>query len=231
MNVKNQTIKLVSLASVLLGVTSSQIQAATISFSDPAPAGISYEWTLQMSDKDKISFVRYVGARSQNEPSNPVGLKGWTHTSNWVALKVPQQVELTVKIERQAGVPVIFPGIPTTMAGESLYPAFSLYSGWATGAVVEDHQFNTLGNTDWIKGICYVAHEENKNGESSVEQKFVLPPGSYSIAIGANPPEDLTLTGFHGYKATFTTTPISRNPHRGGKQIQNSSCLGTVNPS
>lgn len=62
--------------SSVLGITSSQVQAATISFSDPTPAGISYEWTLQMSDKDKISFVRYVGARSWNEPSNPVGLKG-----------------------------------------------------------------------------------------------------------------------------------------------------------
>lgn len=147
-----------------------------------------------------------------------------------MALRVPQQVELTVKIERQAGVPVIFPGIPTTTAGDSLYPAFSLYSGWATGAVVEDHQFNTLGNTDWIKGICYVAHEENKDGESSVEKKFILPPGRYSIAIGANPPAEQTITGFHGYKTTFTTTPVSgKNPLGGGKQIQNSSCPSVVN--
>lgn len=227
MNVNNQTIKLISLISALLGVTSSQVQAATISFSDPAPAGISYEWTLQMSEKDEISFVRYVGVKSWNEPSNPVGLKGWTHTSNWVALEVPKQVELTIQIERQAGVPVIFPNIPTTTAGDSLYPAFSLYSGWENDAVEEDHQFNTLGNIEWAKGICYLAHEENKDAEGLVKDKFVLPPGRYSIAIGGNPP-DPTLTGFQGYKATLTTTPVSgKNLHRGGKQ--NLSCPGTIN--
>lgn len=64
MNVKSQTISLMSIISAMLGITSSQVQAATIAFSDPAPAGISYEWTLQMSDRDQISFTRYVGVKS-----------------------------------------------------------------------------------------------------------------------------------------------------------------------
>jgi hypothetical protein len=59
------------------------IRAATVNFSDPNPnGGIGYEWTIIMTDNDTSEFTRHVGAKSWNEPLNPVGLKGWTHTSD-----------------------------------------------------------------------------------------------------------------------------------------------------
>lgn len=106
-----------------------------------------------------------------------------------------------MKIDRQADVPT-----PTGIAGNSLYPAFSLFKGWENEGE-EDHQYNTLGNTPWAKDISYLAHEANQNGALSVLDSFVLPAGRYSLAIGGNP-SDPTLMGRHGYTATLTTTSV-----------------------
>ncbi len=198
----SSTLQLISFIGTVFGLTSLPVQAATISFSDPVPnAGISYEWTVEMSNTDAVQMTRYVGAKSWNEPLNPVGLKGWTHTSNWVALNLTQLTQLTVKVDRTAGVKT-----PTGVAGDSLYPAFSLFSGWQNSGI-EDHQFNTLGNTSWADELSYLDHEGNDSAASSVLKKFVLPAGFYSIAIGSNPPNP-SLTGLHGYTATLTTTPV-----------------------
>jgi hypothetical protein len=103
---------------------------------------------------------------------------------------------LTIEIARQANVGT---------AGNSLYPAFSLYSGWDNEGV-EDHQFNTLGNTAWADGIDYIGHEGNAGAATAISRSFNLPAGLYSIAIGGNPPTD--VTGRQGYLAVLSTAPI-----------------------
>lgn len=200
-------LKIASVVGVLLAAGSNQVQAATVSFSDPTPEGISYEWTVQMDDSDTAQFIRYVGAKSWNEPTNPPGLKGWTHTSNWVALELTRLTKLTVTVEQEADVPISPPINGATIAGNSLTPAFSLYSGWQmTGP--EDHQYNTIGNgTPFLTEINYLGHQANEVAASLTSKSFILPAGLYSIAIGSNPP-DTTLTGFHGYQATLTTETV-----------------------
>jgi hypothetical protein len=163
--------------------------------------GITYEWLVKMGDQDSANFSRHVGAFSWNEPNNPVGLKGWTHTSNWVMLELTEPAKLTVKIERATGVPN---GIG--IAGDNLYPAFSLYAGWDNDGD-EDHQYNTLGNTAWADGISYLNHQANGSTEAAVEKSFVLSAGLYSIAIGGDPPIG-SIARREGYLATLSTTSV-----------------------
>jgi len=200
MFVKNPNPLLVFCLGTCLGITATQVHAATVT-SLPGGAGtapgITYEWLVEdVSNNDNVNFVRDVGAKSWNEPNNPVGLKGWTHTSNWVALELLQPSILTIEIARQANVGT---------AGNSLYPAFSLYSGWDNQGV-EDHEFNTLGNTAWADGIDYIGHEGNAGAATAISRSFNLPAGLYSIAIGGNPPTD--VTGRQGYLAVLSTAPI-----------------------
>jgi hypothetical protein len=121
MFVKNPNQLLIFCLGTCLEINATQVNAATVT-SLPGGAGtapgITYEWLVeQVSNNDSVNFVRDVGAKSWNEPNNPVGLKGWTHTSNWVALELLQPSVLTIEIARQANVGT---------AGNSLYPAFSL---------------------------------------------------------------------------------------------------------
>jgi len=196
-------VKIITITGAIIGTTTAQVQAATVSASDPNPdAGISYEWTVDINGNDTANITRHVGAKSWNEPTNPVGLKGWTHTSDWVALKLSEEANLTIKIERAINVPVD----ATTTAGNSLFPAFSLYSGWENLAE-EDHQYNNAGSTPWAPDITFIGNDTTASGFTSLYKTFKLAPGDYSIAIGGNP-SDITQTGRQGYKASFITTPV-----------------------
>ena len=158
-----------------------------VSFADPVPAlGLSYEFTVQMKRKEKASFVWYVGAKSWNEPSNPDGLKGWTHTSNWVAIELEEPAKLKVTVERQQG--VVYTGTtgPDVARGE-LVPAVSLYSGWDETSDPEDHTFNNAGN--FWSTVQFLDNESNPKGKTKVvlKTKELLPAGKYSLVIGGNP--------------------------------------------
>jgi len=139
----------------------------------------------------------HLGSKTRNQ----LGLKGWTHTSNWVALELLQPTKLTIQVDRQAGVPTA-----TGVAGNDLYPAFSLYAGWEN-QVDEDHQYNNTGNTPWAPDIFYLAHIANDAAAPSVSGSFTLPTGLYSLAIGGNPP-DPTQGGRQGYTATLTAEAV-----------------------
>jgi hypothetical protein len=181
-------------------------QASTVEV-NPASlqAGITYEWKVTMGDVDSAIYSGQVGAKSWNEPGNPVGAKGWTHTSDWTALELTAPASLTVTVER------------TTAGGGLLTPAFSLYSGWATGPAVpqEWHTYNNIGeitndltNWGWAVGqISYLDHESNSSSLTSISKTFSLAAGQYSLAFGGNP-ADSSLTGQHGFQATLSTVPV-----------------------
>lgn len=189
-----------------------------LSFADPAPLGISYEWTAVLHKKEKVSFVWHVGAKSWNEPSNPEGLKGWTHTANWIAIELEDAARLKVTIERQPGVVYTSGGSPQ-VARAALVPALSLYSGWDDTTEFEDHVFNNSGN--FWSTIEFLANEPNSKSKSRIvfKSKGKLPAGKYSLVIGGNPaslgdpfnyptgtcnPVDAICyeyTGRHGYRA------------------------------
>lgn len=182
--------------------------AATIT--EPGPQnGLTYEWQVQMSDLDLAHYHGSVGAKSWAEPGNPVGNKGWTHTSDWTALDLTGltgPTNLTLELERGHG------------GTSQLFPAFSLFSGWETvNSDATNHTFNNTGNISWATNLTYIDHLANiggPNGTDSgtglevVSRSWVLAPGLYSLNFGGNPSFDLGQTGSHDFSATLTTAPV-----------------------
>lgn len=187
-----------------------------VSFTDPEPGGLGYEWTVRLHRRQTAELVYAVGAKSWNEPSNPEGLKGWTHTANWIALELEEPAAVKLAVIRQQGV-VIPAGSTPAAARAALVPALSLYRGWDSTTAVEEHTFNNLGN--FWSTIVYLGSAANAKGKSRVTYRARLPAGRYSIVIGGNPPSlgdlgayppgtcdpvDATCyryTGQHGYRA------------------------------
>lgn len=175
-------------------------EAATITAGDPSVGGVGYTWTVAIGGDDDGSMTGHVGARSWNEPANPPGLKGWTHTSNWAAITLAEPAQLTITIVRTAGVPN-----GTSVAGDQLYPAFTLFSGHELSGT-DDHQYNNAGDTDWLDEISYLDHRANP-GDGTVSATFSLAAGAYSLAIGSDP-GDVAISGRHGYTARLLTAPV-----------------------
>jgi hypothetical protein len=176
--------------------------ASTVTPGDPDPAGISYEWAVSIGGADDATLVRHVGARSWNEPANPPGLKGWTHTSDWAAITLTEPALLTIEITRTADVPN-----GAGVAGDGLVPAFTIFANHEIEGE-EDHVYNNQGNSDWADEIDYLAHEANEGVLASVTRVFALSPGAYSLAIGSNPPADLVISGRHGYTVSLRTAAV-----------------------
>lgn len=182
--------------------TSESVSAANVSLGDPASGGITYAWTVEDLGATDSSgpIVRHVGALSFNDPINfgdPVGT-GWTHTSDWIAVELLQPALLTVDVVRTAGVPN-----GTGTAGNLLFPALALYSGWDNDDG-DHHVYNNSGNFSWAEDLIYVGNEANAGGLTTVSKSFNLAPGLYSIVVGGNPPGSVG-SGRQGYTTTLTT--------------------------
>lgn len=200
--------------------------ANTVAWITPTPYvpgvcnGIGYEWAVKASQRASVSFVRRVGAKSWNEvpPFYTPPETGWTHTSDWVKFELTQPATVQIKISRQQG--VLLPSVATdpvtgatsiayTTAGDQLYPALSLYSGWEeTGC--EDHRYNNSANFAWAPSLQFLANQPNTAGKATAVLTKWLPAGKYSIAIGgANvsfcAETDTCYSGFHGYRAQIIT--------------------------
>jgi len=166
------------------GIGPGGVVTGALSWADPAPGGISYEWTLVMNPGETVSLVGVVSAKSWNEPMNPENLKGWTHTSNWLALDLERDARVKITVEAQQGVPYVAEGVPT-VGRYGLVPALSLYSGWDDTTSFEDHAYNNAGN--FWSTVVYLGHSSNPKSRSKVTYKGKLPAGRYSLAIGGNP--------------------------------------------
>lgn len=190
-----------------------------LSFADPAPGGIGYEWAIRLHRRDTMQVVHAVGAKSWSEPSNPEGLKGWTHTSNWIALELDEPATVKITVERQQGVVVVGADGTASVARFALVPALTVYSGWDETTVFEDHTYNSSGN--FWSTVVYKGHAANPKAKARVVYKAKLGAGRYSIAIGGNPKSlgdpgaypangcDVSdavcyqYTGLQGYRATI----------------------------
>ena len=190
-----------------------------VSFGDPAPAGISYEWTVSLGKKQQVELVNFVGAKSWNQPEQPVGAKGWTHWTNWVALELDAPATVKITVSAQQGVVGLLSGV-LTLTRSGLVPALSVYEGWDDTTENEVHTFNTVGN--FWSTVQYQGSAANEKAKPVVVYKRKLPAGKYSIAIGGNPPSlggpsaypasdcdpadsiCYRYTGFHGYRATIS---------------------------
>jgi hypothetical protein len=189
----------------LAGPAPSQASTVTPNPGDLQSA-LTYEWKVVMGDSDSANYTGSVGAKSWAEPGQPVGAKGWTHTSDWTAL------DLTG---------LSGPSILTVTVGQNastLFPAFSLFSGWETvNSDATNHTWNNTGPISWATNLTYIDHVANIGGPNgtdsgtglaSVSKQFVLNPGLYTLNFGGNPSFDLGQTGSHAFSATLTTSPV-----------------------
>jgi hypothetical protein len=200
------------------GIGPGGVVTGALSFADPAPGGISYEWTLIANRGEETSLVDAVSAKSWLEPMNPENLKGWTHTSQWVALQFDQDARIKITVEAQQGVVVNVTDGPQ-VARYGLVPALTFYRGWDDTTQFEDHAYNNAGN--FWSTVVYMGHNSNPKSRSKITYKAKLPAGRYSMVIGGNPaslgdasqypPSDCDpvdplcyrYSGDHGYRMTI----------------------------
>ncbi|MHC9062767.1 VPLPA-CTERM sorting domain-containing protein [Nitrospira sp. CMX1] len=179
----------------------------------PNPAGhqsgLTYEWEVVMGDLDLAHYHASVGAKSWAEPGNPVGGKGWTHTSSWTTLDLTGlsgPTILTLELERGHN------------GTSQLFPAFSLFSGVEdVNSDATNHTWNNTGAISWATSLTYIDHLANiggpngtdsGTGQDFVSKSWVLTPGFYTLNYGGNPSFALGQTGLHEFSASLSTSPV-----------------------
>ena len=201
-------------------ITTSTIEPAmhsvNASASDPDPeAGVPYQWTVELDADDEATVSGHVGAWSWEDDSlfdaetgeDPVG---WTHTSNWLLLRLNEPTYVTILHQRQAGVPWPSAEDPSRTASiANMNPSFSLYAGY-DGDGADNHTYNNRGEIVWAEDLTYLDHLEN-NSKSFVQQTWYLEAGDYTVALGSN--ADANDTDRQGYKTVITTSTIEPAMH------------------
>lgn len=173
-----------------------------------AGAGIGYSHTIVAGREDSGSLSDHVGAWSWEDASlfeegdTPVG---WTHTSRWVAVHVPETTLFKVTMARDSNVPWPSEEDPDRKADtSSMFPSLSLYRGWDSDG--EDfHTYNGRGNVEWAEDITYFDHIDNGT-EDTVTRTWVLPAGNYTLALGSKAPA--TNPSRQGFSFSYETQPL-----------------------
>lgn len=201
-------------AALLCSMETVQAEGAQIAYAPASGAVIRYPWKITMSANDTVEFARHVGAKSADEPAQEAPLKGWTHFTDWVHLTLNEPALLTVEINAQPGLHYTTFNSETNVttdlvAGDSLYPASSIYEGVDTTTEV-GHMYNPHGN--FSANINFLHYAENTAGSKNVSYKVLLKPGQYSLTVaGVNAKycqaDDPCFNGRHGYRAKLTTEP------------------------
>ncbi len=205
----------------LLGGSASQ--ASTVTHSDPLSGGIGYYWTVAMGQSDTASVSRFVGAWSWQDSSlfspgeTPVG---WTHNSDWVALKLDVPAMVTLRLENKSGVSLGNPSQPDATASGNLIPGMTVYAGWDNDLAPQSfsdanndgeptqnwHSYNNRGNVAWAEDMNYFTHLE-PNGTNVIQLTMMMPAGEYSIVIGGNA-NSTADPARQGYLASFSTAAV-----------------------
>lgn len=213
-------------ASVVAFGTFASVDAHEPEPTDPAAGGIGYAWSIAaLTPGEHAQITGHVGAfswkdgslASQQMPGGqdvPAAQRGWTHTSNWVALNLPVAGWLEVSLASKAGIPFVNAQGQSVEAGDKLVPAFSLFKGWdndaspvadpTNGNPIEDwHVYNNSGNVAWAEDLEFFANEPNSQGASTITRSFNVPAGLYTLVLGGNP-GDSAIVRREGYSATFS---------------------------
>ena len=213
----------------LLGlVLAARASAASISFHDvanpdPNAGGIGYEWYVTLGGVDAATTPdiagSHVGAWSWEdqglfEPGDPT--RGWTHTSQWVAVTLTEASRFTLTLERNANIPNGAGFRPT----DNLYPSFTLWSGWDNDDIPvaiadayglapadgENHDYNNRGDIDWAEDLSFIGRVDN-NSATSATYTVNLAAGNYTIVLGSNA-ASITNPPRQGFRASFSTTAV-----------------------
>ena len=175
--------------------------ASNVSQSDPLAGGVGYFWTVQMSGVDSATFQHHVGAWSWEDdnlfsPGDPT--VGWTHTSEWLALTLTEPATLTLRLERQEGVPWPSAGNPNrTASTASMFPSFTLWQNWDNDGTDFD-TYHNRGDVNWAEDLIYIDHVDNSTATFSRTPGLCLRATTPSC-LGAMPADDFNR---QGYKAT-----------------------------
>lgn len=175
--------------------------------------GIPYDWKVVLDKRGYVNFASSVGAKSAWEPGNPDGGKGWTHTSNWVALTLNSSAYVTIQVGPGAPMENLF---NNGMADSDLMPAISIYSGQDT-TTEQDHTFNPIGN-GWWSTIRFGENTRRFDPQTRViTYKRWLPPGSYTVNIGGaagiSPMCNETKPCYIGFKSYQARIQVSPSPN------------------
>ena len=177
----------------------------------PANGGIGYSYTVVASPGGSGSVKTHVGAwswedESQFAPGEPA--VGWTHTSKWVQVKLPQDALFTMSMDRDATVPWVSPNNPdpNQLADTtSMFPSFTLFRG-ADQDGGDHHTYNNKGRVAWAEDINYIDHLNNST-DTTVSRTWRLPAGDYTMALGSNAPATNPLR--QGFSFNWSATAIA----------------------
>ena len=203
----------------ILGATAialSTTAIADVKFADPDEGGIGYEWTVTLGHHGSAEIVGSTGGKGSYEPAFEAPDFGWTHTTDWVALELEEDVILEITVARQQGVYEMTVNEDTgeqsyATSGAMLYPALSIYEGWDSTTEKEKGSFNPIGN--FWSTINFKAAEFSAWGEDTIIYRAKLAAGKYSVNIGGVnalycAETDACYNGVHGYRATFTASDV-----------------------
>ena len=203
---------------------------------DPNAGGINYDWTLTHFELgDEFTLTGYVGSCSFRDPALadqpmlgdqdlPAEQRGWTHTSDWLALEVADRSAITITHERGESFEFLdFSGNSQT-AHEELVPAFAIYEGWDNDkSAYEDvffgfppppeksddwHVFNNSGNMLWAEDLNFLTNAEDTLGTGSLTRTYILDPGEYSIVLSGFVGPDGTVQS-ESYQTHLTAAPVA----------------------
>jgi hypothetical protein len=173
---------------------------------DPVEGGVTYDHRISMDTESSGSFSGHVGAWSWEDNAlfdagePPVG---WTHTSEWLALKLLEDCMVTITMERDANVPWPSEAEPDRKADtSSMFPSLTVYSGWDNDGE-DGHSYNNRGNIAWAEDLSYVDHVDNSTAET-ITRTWFMKAGEYTLALGSNAPA--TNLARQGYRFNIETT-------------------------
>ncbi len=180
----------------------------------PAEGGVGYTWTVALGGNDSAYITGHVGAWSWQDEAlfdaeqgeEPVG---WTHTSNWVSVELTEDAWVTVRYQRETGVPWPSAEDPERTASiATMNPSFTIFAGY-DGDGGDSHTWNNDGPVEWAEDLTYLDHVNN-SVSGVVEKSWYLSAGSYTLALGSNAPSN--DSDRQGYRTRIHTSQEKPSP-------------------
>jgi hypothetical protein len=170
-------------------------------------AGIDYRGTVGLHGWfSPVSDTYHTGAWSwEDGAGNGTSNTGWTHTSNWYAIRLDIGGVFTLTISPTANVP--WSGGPNGVAStDGMYPSFTLYSGHDNdGEYGREMEYVNNGPNTWAEDLTYITHLNNST-KQSITISIPLAAGEYTVVIGSNSPSTTNAIR-QGYTAEFAIVP------------------------
>lgn len=161
--------------------------------------GIAYEWTVSAVGTFSAHLAGIVGASSWSDPEQLSVGEGRTRAASWVALNLRFPSRVGIRLSRAPGVTDPLAPLPDGTGGDTLRPAFTLYSGWHENGS-DEAGFANQGAISWAPVLVYRAHQTGGE-EGTASASYELPAGRYTLVFGGLGEEGGFDRGRQGYEA------------------------------